>query len=774
MQPVNSTEIAFDLLLESMPVAIYMKDSEGKVIYKNRLGRTLVREHALRDHFIDIETGERRRCRAISERMTCHDDLCVEMFVLIDDSERNNAEDEAKINHEKLRSLFDLAPLGIAMNFMDGRFVEFNEAFKNICGYTRKELSAIDYWTLTPNEYESLEQEQLDLISRTGRYGPYEKEYVRKDGTRVPVRLNGVRVTSNDGSSYIWSIVEDITEQRRSEESARLARLIYETSSDAVIVADGAKAIIDVNHAFTRITGYTVTQAIGQQLSFMQLRADDGALVDFETIIDDSETYSGQLTITQPGGVQITLWSSIRKVYAEQGSPKLIVKLVDITRWKKQEELIWREANFDALTELPNRRLFRERLEIELVEARGVDAKLALLFIDLDHFKEANDTLGHCTGDAILVEAGRRIQRCVRSCDCVARLGGDEFTVIIIDARSTELVEVLATKIIEVLSDPFMIGKETLYLSASIGITLFPDHAQDSESLLRHADRAMYQAKQLGRNRCVFFTDELQRKASEKLSLASDLRRALSRQELEIYYQPIVDLHNGLVTKAEALLRWRHPTRGAISPALFIPIAEEFGIISALTEFVVKTALSDAARWKKSLWRPFQISVNVSAIQFSEESKGRSWLRQVFTSEATRGLIILEITESVLLHERADVKELLSLIRQNDLEIAIDDFGTGYSSLAYLQKFKIDFLKIDRSFIQSLEDNATNMALTEAIIIVAQKLGVKSVAEGVETKAQRDFLLQAGCDFVQGYYYAKPMPRQVFERCILRAIMNGG
>ena len=461
-------------------------------------------------------------------------------------------------------------------------------------------------------------------------------------------------------------------------------------------------------------------------------------------------------------------WALTRGMVIERdahGQPvRMIGTHTDITERKRNEALVRQQANFDALTGLPNRRMLRERLEHDILKNERDGTPLALLFIDLDHFKEVNDTLGHDRGDQLLVEAARRIRDCLHDTDTVARMGGDEFTVVLGELTRLARVEQVARDILAALSREFVLGSERAFVSASIGVTLYPDDATRIEDLLKQADQALYVAKDAGRNRLSHFTPALQEAALTRVRLANDLRGALDGEQLQVLYQPIVQLATDRVHKAEALLRWTHPLRGPISPATFIPIAESSGQIVEIGEWVACQAVEQVRRWRDGIDAGFQISVNMSPVQFRRtDCTGAPW----FTCLATTGLpgnaIAIEITEGLLLDRGNGVAEQLAQLRAAGVAVSLDDFGTGYSSLSYLQKFDIDFLKIDQAFVRGLSHASKDMALCKAIIVMAHALGMKVVAEGVETDEQQRLLIEAGCDYGQGYLFAQPMPAEAFE-----------
>ncbi len=452
------------------------------------------------------------------------------------------------------------------------------------------------------------------------------------------------------------------------------------------------------------------------------------------------------------------------------GAPlRMVGTHTDITQRKTSEALIWAQARYDALTGLPNRRLLRERLVHALPAAERGGTHLAVLFIDLDHFKEINDTLGHGVGDDLLVQVAQRIQRSLGPQDTVARMGGDEFTVVLtaLDARSSRAeAERVAQQILGTLAEAFSLQQEKVFISASIGISLSPVDGDQIEALLKHADQALFVAKGAGRNRFSHFTPALQEAAQQRARLTADLREALAGQALSLVFQPIVELRSGRVCKAEALLRWQHPTRGPVSPADFIPLAETSGLILEIGDWVFQQAARQVQDWRQRIDANFQISINKSPVQFRSPNAGGppcDWTVQLQEMQLPGDAIAIEITEGLLLEADQETGRKLHALRAAGIPISLDDFGTGYSSLTYLQQYAIDTIKIDQSFVRHLRPGAKDLALCKAIITMAHELGMKVVAEGVETAGQRDLLIAAGCDDGQGYLFARPMSAGEFE-----------
>ncbi len=436
---------------------------------------------------------------------------------------------------------------------------------------------------------------------------------------------------------------------------------------------------------------------------------------------------------------------------------------------KRIEQQMYHQASYDALTGLPNRRMFNNRLRVEILRTDRSGHELALLFIDLDHFKEVNDTLGHDTGDKLLVEAANRIQQCIRESDTVARLGGDEFVVILSDVGSIPPLERIAEAIIEVMTEPFHFGESIAYISASVGIAVYPQDADNAVTLMSCADQAMYSAKELGRNNFNFFTQSMQEQARQRLYLINSLRTAIENEELEMYYQPIINVVSGKAMKAEALLRWCHPNLGMVSPAVFIPLAEETNLIQEIGSWVFCQAADMAKRWNllSNANEPPKISINMSPLQLTKGNGEQMAIDYLQTIELDSRCVVIEITEGLLLDNSPDIIEKLAQLQTAGIEISLDDFGTGYSAISYLKKFNLDYLKIDRSFVQDLEVDVADRVIAEAIVVMAHRLGLKVIAEGVETEGQRDLLAAAGCEYIQGYFYSKPLPAEVFLSYVL-------
>ncbi|MGV3741435.1 MAG: putative bifunctional diguanylate cyclase/phosphodiesterase, partial [Burkholderiaceae bacterium] len=563
-------------------------------------------------------------------------------------------------------------------------------------------------------------------------------------------------------------MLRDITELKQTQNKLRQMserlQLAIEGSGEGVWDWDIPNNRFVFSGGLNRILGRPTISAPSEAIEWHKaIHPDDYARVMStfrDALAEKAPVYECEYRLKSRSGNWKWIWA--RGVIVDrdaQGKPTLMTgTLSDITARKESDELAWRHANLDALPGLPNRRLFRERLEMELLKVRRSEHQLAVLFIDLDGFKQVNDLYGHDAGDLLLMEVARRLKCCVRETDTVARLGGDEFTVILTELANLDHVEFVCQKILAALAEPFHLGKDTGYISGSIGVSLYPMDASAPEDLLRKADQAMYAAKHTGKNQFNYFTKEMDERAHARLWITNELRHALRNRQLEVHYQPVVDLNSGQIVKAEALLRWRHPKLGNIEPAEFIPMAEESGLIKQIGNWVFKQAAMCSKQCAQSTGRPFQIGVNKSPIQFMARDADANWLHFLSEQELPPNSISVEITEGVLLHASEKVESRLHEFRDAGVEVALDDFGTGYSSMSYLQKFHIDYVKIDQSFVQSMTTDSNSRTIAETIIMMAHKLGQKVIAEGVETQEQLDCLVHAGCDYGQGFLFSYPVP----------------
>lgn len=682
----------------------------------------------------------------------------------------------------RLRSMFDQAPGFIAiLRGPDHIYELVNQAYCQLVG--RLDLLGRPVGEVFP---ELVNQGYLDLLNHvyaTGKpFVGHQRQIRFQPSPDVPELERYVDfvyqpLVEPDGKvSGIFLQGQDVTEQHNMQEALRRSeerwKLAIEGARDGVWDWNVDTGEVELSEHYKAILGYgdlDFPSILGEWATRIHPE-DRDATTDalMETLRTDAPFHAEYRLRCKDGSYK---WVLSRGVIVARDAAGRAIRLTgtmsDISERKETEEIIWRHASFCPLTGLPNRRLFQDRLEQEVRKAHREGDQVALLFIDLDRFKEVNDSLGHEAGDRLLSQVARRLLNCVREGDTVARLGGDEFTVILTDLHHYPNVEVIAQKIIDRLAEPFRIKGETAHVSASVGVTIYPCDAADSQGLIRNADQAMYAAKNAGRNQFRFFKKKMQQDAQKGARLIRDLRVALSAGQMMVYFQPVVDLSSSTIVKAEALLRWKHPKHGFISPDQFIPAAEESGLIHEIGEWVFVEAATWAARWRSQLSKCFEISVNRSPVQFHRPS-GVDWISVMEQRGLEASSIVVEITEGVLLNATERVADALCRYRDAGIQVALDDFGTGYSSLAYLKRFHIDYLKIDQSFVRDLEHNEGSRAITESMIAMAHRLGMKVIAEGIETPQQEAILRGAGCDYGQGFLFSKPVPPKVFEHLLVR------
>ena len=681
-----------------------------------------------------------------------------------------------KMNEERWKFALDGARDGVWDWNLKTDTVLVTKQWKTMLGYEENELDVnYDAWQsrIHPDDLHKVMDAMESYVNGNSPKYAIEHRLLCKDGNYKWILTRGVVVSSKqDGKpERIVGTHTDIDDLKTIEASLRESdtnqRALLEAMVDGVFVAQDYKFVF-ANPILPAMLGYEFDEFIG--LPFEQVVAPESLSVWNRRFLlrigageEPIKHYQVKFLMK---GHQNSIWLDLHASRVMfRGKVSVLGILRDISKKKKAEDMIWHQANFDSLTGLPNRRMFRDRLEQEIKKSDRSGLTQAILFLDLDHFKEVNDTLGHDIGDRLLQEAAERLKRCIRISDTVARLGGDEFVMLLNDIDELSSIERIAKDILTSLARPFEIDGETIYISASIGITLYPMDALEFEDLLRHADQAMYAAKAEGRNRFSYYTPSMQDAAQSRMRLANDLRHAITRKEFKLMFQPIIEAGTGIIRKAEALIRWHHPQHGLINPAEFIPVAEETGIIVEIGEWVFHETVKQLVIWRRTLHPEFQISINKSPVQF--KSSHDSWVEYMKNRGLAASSLVVEITEGLLLDAADNVNIQLLSFRDAGIQVAIDDFGTGYSSLSYLKRYDIDYIKIDQSFVKSLSEDTSDLVICEAIILMAHKLDMKVIAEGVETKAQYDLLKGAGCDYMQGYYFSKPVDVATFESFII-------
>lgn len=584
--------------------------------------------------------------------------------------------------------------------------------------------------------------------------------FQRQDGSKFWGRLAGRAFDpGNPFAGSVW-IIEDLTVEKAAREQLQLARKIFEVNSEAIMVTDAENCIVQVNAAFEKITGYEASEVMGRDPKVLGSGRHDAAFFKnmWQALVDRGH-WTGEIWDRRKDGSEYPKWVRVDTIRDAGGCISHYVTVFsDISERKANEERIRHLAQHDALTGLPNRFTLAAHLEHALARAERSGEKVGLMFIDLDNFKNINDTLGHHIGDRLLCEVARRISRAVRKSDIVARIGGDEF-VVVLESTKVETDEgFVAQKIIDQLADSVTIDGNVLHTTPSIGLAIFPEDGENAEELMKNADVAMYHAKSAGRNNYQFYTEHMNHAAAVRAQMEGRLRAALSGDEFLLHFQPQINLATGRVSGIEALIRWQNPELGLVSPANFIPLAEEVGLIVPISAWVLENACRTAKSWRDQE-TPFEcISVNISPQEFRQRNFPEMVAAVLQKTGLPAACLELEITESTLMDSADTTVEMLLRLKALGVTLAIDDFGTGYSSLGYLKRFPIDRLKIDRSFVRDLETDSSDAAISTAVIVLAHSLGLQVVAEGVETQGQADFLLQQGCDSVQGYLFSRPVP----------------
>jgi diguanylate cyclase (GGDEF)-like protein/PAS domain S-box-containing protein len=588
---------------------------------------------------------------------------------------------------------------------------------------------------------------------------------------RKPIfsRIGAVSIPRVHPPSRKWSAGPQDSEPGHTQADSKLAALLYARSTEAMMVTDSQNRIVAVNPAFVHITGYTAQEVVGADSSILHAPQQDALFYkNMHRKLQANGQWQGELWSRHKNGESFPGWLSIGTVYNNAGEVEQRVTLfTDLTHRKASEALIWRQANFDPITQLPNRSMLKYRLAQEIKKVDRYGRTLALLSIHLDNFAAINESHDEDFADDLLLQASRRIADCVRVTDSVARTGSDTFVALLVGLDSAERASRMAQTILHRLAQPFELDTAMVAISGSIGITIYPGEDAPREEMLHNAQQAMYAARHQGGNQYSFFTPALQHAAQKRAQTIKELRTAVAEQQFCLHFQPIVELATGHIHKTEALVRWQHPQRGLLGPGEFIALAEENRLIGDIGDWVFKEAARWALQWRTRHCPDLQISVNKSPAQFGRTNNyAAGWTDYLRQLGLPGNAIAVEITEGLLLNSTPAIDHCLRSYRDAGMQIAIDDFGTGYSSLSYLKNLDLDYLKIDRSFVCNLAPGSRDMALCEAIVVMAHKLGLKVIAEGIETKEQRDFLTAIGCDYGQGYLFSRPVPPADFEQVL--------
>jgi diguanylate cyclase (GGDEF)-like protein/PAS domain S-box-containing protein len=610
---------------------------------------------------------------------------------------------------------------------------------------------------MTAFEYESAGARQYPSLAQ-GDYFSEERQYRRKDGSTFWCMVSGCALDqnrANEGSIWVYA---DITARKEAEEKLRLSATVIEHIADGVVVLDAEGTIVAVNPAFTQITGYTEAEAMGRDRTLTRSgRHEQSFYEEMWQEQMDKGFWRGELWSVRKNGEMYLEFLTVSAVRDTRGRATHYVGVFsDITKAKESQEKLDHLAHHDPLTALPNRLLFHDRLQHALLRAARDGEQLALLFIDLDRFKNVNDTLGHHIGDELLKQVAKALQDRLREGDTLARLGGDEFIVLLENIENQYGASQVAEKLVQMFEEPFMVAGHELFVTCSVGISLFPDDAADLNMLIRNADVAMYQAKARGRNGFSFYAPSMTGEGVERLRLETFLRRSIEKEEIFLNYQPQVEIDTGRLVGVEALVRWNHPELGLIPPIRFIPLAEDTGFINQLGKWVLHEACRQMVRWQDAGLHVPKIAVNLSAKQFERGSIVNMVADILRDTGLEPQRLQLEVTESVIMNT-GDAMVFINDLHSIGVALAIDDFGTGYSSLAYLKQLPVQTLKIDRSFIKDISTDVNDEAIAIAIIQLGKSMNLSVIAEGVETEEQAAFLLRHGCNLAQGYFYSRPL-----------------
>ena len=685
------------------------------------------------------------------------------VYVASDVTERRRAEQALRESEHRYRTLFEGNPLPMwVYDFETLRFIAVNEAAVRHYGFSKDEFLQMTIADIRPPEELPTMYSTLAALHDRDRNRIF--RHRKKNGTVFDAEITSFEFVSA-GRRARLVIAVDVTERRIADERLReneeRYRLLFERNLAGVFRSTIDGRILEVNDALARIFGYTREELLTVTSYSLYFTPEEQQRL-MARLREQKSLSNIELRMRRKDGSEI--WALENMNLLESGDDGIIEgTIIDITDRKAAQEQVEYQAYHDVLTGLPNRLLFRDRIGVALAHARRNRRAVAVMFLDLDQFKLINDTLGHTVGDGLLQAAAERLVRCVRADDTVARMGGDEFTILISDLPDARGALTVAQKVLDSMLKPMVVDGHELFVTTSVGIAVFPEDGMDAETLLKNSDRAMYRAKEAGRNNYQFATGVAVEGSVGRLSLERSLHHAFDRQEFVIHYQPMIELDTYRVVGAEALIRWNNPELGLLSPDEFIPVAEDCGLIFPIGEWVLRTACAQMKQWHRAGHGDLHVAVNLSARQFQQHDLTSMIERILEETGLPASSLDIEITESTAMHNAEMSLAIMTRLKQMGIRLSIDDFGTGYSSLSYLKKFPIDTVKIDQNFVRDLTASPNDGAIISAVISMARALNLRVVAEGVETEEQLEFLRRQHCETIQGFLYSHPLPAEEFE-----------
>ncbi|MCI0605058.1 EAL domain-containing protein [bacterium] len=692
------------------------------------------------------------------------------LVAIRDITERKRSEAALKESERRFRETLEKIQLIAVTLDLQGRVTFCNSFLLQLTGCKSDAIMGKDWFEVffPPENSDKARNDYLQSLSQGALNLHRENEIITRNGAHRTILWNNTLLRDIDGAAIgVTSIGQDVTEQKWAEEalkkSERRYRDLFERNLAGVYRTTMDGVILDCNDAYAKTLGYSSVEEVKthkaldfyhhprRRESFLNKLNEHHVLTNVQSLLKKKD------------GSPLWVLENVTIVPDEKGSELIEGTMMDITEWKLAEERLDYLANYDQITDLPTRLLYTDRLKQAMIDASNHAKIVAVMLVDLDRFKTINDTLGHDAGDLLLRQVAQRLATTVQAGDTVGRTAGDEFTIILRDLENVQQAADMAQKILTTFEKPFRLEHQNFYIGASIGITLYPLDDHNIDSLFKNAETAMYKAKQEGRNNYQFYTAEMQVTLLKQLSLENHLRNALERKEFLIDYQPKVNLRNGMIVGAEALLKWNHPQLGLVSPAQFIPLAEETGSITSLGEWVLRNACEQCRSWQLPNHSPIRVAVNLSAHQFKQQKLTERIASILQETGLMPQLLEIEITETVLMQSTPETMRRIGDLKSLGIHISIDDFGTGFSSLSYLKQLPIDSLKIDQSFVRDIPADSNDSAITRAIIVLAHTLQLNVIAEGVETQEQLQFLLSENCDEMQGFYFSRPVPAVEFE-----------